>query len=75
MAALFSDLSCEVSLNHLYFWDLHGENNLHDKAGLACLHLATSLCKFETFVLQFELYFVFFSVVTKSIPTVCMIGR
>ena len=33
--------------------------NPHDKAGLTPLHLATSLCKFETFVLQFVLHFVF----------------
>ena len=46
-------------LNHLYFWDLHSEKYLQDKAGLTPLHLATSFCKFETFVLQFELYFEF----------------
>ena len=41
----------EVVLNHLYFWYLHSEKNLHDKTGLTLLHLATSLCKVETFVL------------------------
>ena len=46
-------------LNHLYFWDLHSEKNLHDKAGLTPLHLATSLSKFETFVLKFVLHFAF----------------
>ena len=62
-------------LNHLYFWDLHSEKYLQDKAGLTPLHLATSLCKFETFVLQFVLYFVFFSVAINTIPTASMIGR
>ena len=47
-------------LNHLYFWDLHSEKkNLHDKAGLTPLHLATSLGKSETFALQLVLHFVF----------------
>ena len=35
------------------------KKNLLDKDGLTPLHLATSICKFETFVLQFVLYFVF----------------
>ena len=43
----------------LYFGFIYSEKNLHDKAGLTPLHLATSLCNFETFVLQFVLHFVF----------------
>ena len=60
-------------LNHLYFWDFHSEKNLHDKACLTQLHLATSLFKFDTFVLQFVLHFVFLFFVINSIPTVSMI--